>query len=360
MPKTWYGLAKEFVGAGHRASILARKFPGQPDEERVGELRIIRTTGFAQGTSVGRDLAKDLIYATNLLPRLPPADILVTNDFWVPALASRFRRSAGAVVVCAARFPKGQYFLYEPVARIVAISTAVRSAIADERPALARRTVVIPLPVERGAAKPPDTPSKPRQPTLLYVGRIHPEKGIELLLQAFAIIAPRFREWRLRIVGPVAAADGGGGEQFDETVRLLARGLNVEFAGPVFDRSALAAEYATADLFCYPSIAERGEAFGVAPLESMAAGVPAVVSALECFGDFVRDGENGWVFDHRAAEADANLAEALARAMRDDETRSGFAERARADTERFSFAGIARQYLDEFERILVTRPKGRG
>ena len=63
-------------------------------------------------------------------------DILVTNDFWVPALAGRFRKEAGAVVVCAARYPKGQYWLYSQAAKVVAISTAVRSAIVAERPAL--------------------------------------------------------------------------------------------------------------------------------------------------------------------------------------------------------------------------------
>ena len=163
-----------------------------------------------------------------------------------------------------------------------------------------RRTIVIPLPIDVDALACKNRSRGTQERTLLFVGRVHPEKGIELLLRAFAIIATRFPEWRLKIVGPVDEADGGGGSQFDGRIRALAEGLNVEFPGPVFDAAVLAAEYRNADLFCYPSLADRGEAFGVAPLESMAAGVPPIVSTLECFRDFICDGENGWVFDHRA------------------------------------------------------------
>ena len=95
MQKAWYGLAQEFVRAGHRVVLLARKFPGQSGAETMADLRIVRTLGFAQGRSLTRGLAKDLVYALNLLPRLPQADILVTNDFWTPALAGLFRRGAG-------------------------------------------------------------------------------------------------------------------------------------------------------------------------------------------------------------------------------------------------------------------------
>ena len=145
MQKTWHGLAREMAQAGHEVTVVARKFPGQPSEEKLDGMRFLRTRGFSQGKHVAWDLVKDLIYAVNAVPRLPPADILVTNDFWAPALAARFRRSSGAVVLSAGRFPKGQYGLYPRAAGIDAMSSAVREANAAEQPALAARTVVIPL-----------------------------------------------------------------------------------------------------------------------------------------------------------------------------------------------------------------------
>jgi glycosyltransferase involved in cell wall biosynthesis len=354
MSKTWYALAQAFDRAGHRVTLVARKYAGQPDVGTEGNLRFMRTRGFEQGRSVIVDLGKDLLYAANALQSLPAADILVTNDFWMPVLAGFFRRRTGAMVVCAARYPKGQYRLYGRATRIVAISTAVQSAIAAEAPGLAPRTTVIPLPVDTDALGRGEGASPPEKRTLLFVGRVHPEKGIELLVAAFSRLAPRFPDWRLRIVGPIAVAEGGGGERFDRFLRDRARAFDVEFGGPIFDASALAAEYRRAALFCYPSLADRGEAFGVAPLEAMAAGVPPVVSALECFGDFVRDGRNGWVFDHRGANAESALVEVLAQAMQDGEARRCRGESARADAMRFGYAAVAGQYLALFERILAT------
>ena len=355
MPKVWHGLAQEFARLGHQVSIMARKFPGQPDEERDGNIRVFRTRGFAQSASLGRDVVKDFVYAANLLRQLPAADILVSNDFWVPALAPNLRPSSGPTVVCAARFPKGQYRLYPRVAKIVAISSAVRSAIVREQPRMSDRTVVIPLPVDFSAFVPAVQSPAAGKRTLLYVGRVHPEKGIDLLLRSFAIAAARAPNWRLRIVGPEDESDGGGGARFARSLRELARGLDVEWCGPVFDRAALAAEYRKADLFCYPSLADRGEAFGLAPLEAMASGVPPVVSALECFRDFVRDRENGWIFDHRSQHSNSRLADVLTHAMTDPAARARLGARGLVDARRFAYPVVAQQYLDEFGRILKSR-----
>ena len=358
MAKSWHALAREMVRSGHELTVMARSFPGQPAQETLDGVRFLRTRGFAQGRSVTCNLMKDLVYALSALPKLPAADILVTNDFWLPVLASRFRKSAGAVVISAARFPKGQYRLYRGAARIVAISGAVKAAIAEQEPLVAGRTVVIPLPVDLELFR--STPAMEHSGrsgrTLLYVGRVHPEKGLDLLLRAFGQLGGRFPEWRLRIVGPVAVSEGGGGEAVLAHLRGLAQGQRVEFRGPVFDSEALAAVYRSGDLFCYPSIAESGEAFGVAALESMAAGVAPVVSNLSCFRDFVRDGENGWVFDHRGPAAEEALAGVLARAMLDEPLRRRAAEVALRQISRFDFAAVAGCYLGEFERILGAVP----
>lgn len=357
MQKSWHGLARELARAGHEVTIVARAFPGQPPAEIFEGVHFRRIRGYSQGRHLAWDLAKDLLYAVNVLPQLPLADILVTNDFWVPALAARWRRSAGAVVVSAGRFPKGQYRLYRRAARVVAISTAVRDAIVTEQPEVGARTVVIPLPLDLELF-PPTPPGSADDRTLLYVGRVHPEKGVEILLRAFARLGERFPEWSLRIVGPVVEKEGGGGEVYLRRLRELARGQRVDFRGPVFDPAALATIYRSADLFCYPSLAERGEAFGVAALESMAAGVAPVVSDLACFRDFLRDGENGWVFDHRSPRAVEALAHTLAQAMEGPALRKRAGSAARTRAEGFSFASIAGKYLEEFSRIVGGASQG--
>ena len=57
------------------------------------------------------------------------------------------------------------------------------------------------------------------------------------------------------------------------------------------------------DIYCYPSLADKGETFGVAPLEAMALGIPTIVSDLDCFKDFITDRVSGLIFDHRADDA---------------------------------------------------------
>jgi len=352
IPRMWHGLAKEFSRQGHEVCIFARRYPGQADEENVGGVRFLRVGGFEQGRSLALDLVKDIAYALTAIWRLPDADILITNDFWLPAFAPYLRRRAGRVVVNANRFPKRQYFLYRGAARIAAASTAVRDAIVTQTPALRDRVRVFPNPVDTRIMSPDDGPKKRDSRVLLYVGRLHPEKGVHLLAAAFARIALRHPGWRLRIVGPWKFEEGGGGQAYVQRLRVTLKDVPSEIAEPQFDPAALASEYRAASLFCYPSLAEKGESFGLAALEAMACGVPTVVSALECFRDFVQDGSTGWVFDHKSADPEAALAEALDRAMADPERALDIGRRAGTAAREFGYAEVAARYLADFKELL--------
>ncbi len=350
--KLWHTLAVEFARAGHAAVIVARAFPGQPAAECREGVRYLRWGGFDQSLSVRRDLLKDFFYAARTTFQLPAADILVTNDFWLPCMAAWLRPAAGKVVVNANRFPKGQFRLYRRVARIAAASSAVRNAVVAQCPALADRTFVFPNPVDTSLLKPVRRETGAEK-VLLFVGRLHPEKGCHLLVPAFARFLRTCPGWRLRLVGPVDTGHGGGGDEYRRRLEGLAAGLPVEFVGPVFDPVKLAACYQQADLFCYPSLAEMGEAFGVAPLEAMACGVPAVVSSLDCFRDFITDGINGVFFDHRAADPETQLATALQIAVASDSALLAMGQAAASSSQRFSVPAVARQYLEDFAALIA-------
>ncbi len=353
VPRMWQGLAEHFARAGHEVTIFARAFPGQPERETLAGVRYQRWGGFDQSLSVRNDLLKDLAYAVRACRRLPSADILITNDFWLPVFASR-RRTVGRVVINANRFPKGQFWLYKKAARIAAASSPVRDAIAAQCPALAERTRVFPNPIDTAVFRPgPPRRAGGGSKTLLYVGRVHPEKGVHLLVEAFRAIHPKRSNWRLRIVGPTAVAQGGGGVAYAERLANLAEGLPVEISEPIYDLAQLADCYRAADLFCYPSIAEQGESFGVAPLEAMACGVVPVVSALACFRDFINAGENGLVFDHRADRPTIGLSEQLLTATGDDALRATMATRAAQTARRFSYETVAADYLKDFATLLA-------
>lgn len=347
MAKAWDAIAREFARRGHSVHVYCRSWPGQPEREVRDGVHFVRSGGFSQSRSIALDLLRDFGWALRLVPQLPDADVLVTNDFWLPALAPRLRQRAGRVFVCAARFPKRQYWLYRRAARVVALSGAVAREIARQEPPLAGKVRVIGLPVDASPAA-GLTRDDDSQPLLQYVGRVHPEKGVHLLVAAFERLRAEFPQWALRIVGPTDVAQGGGGDGYVAQLRALSNGAAVRIAGPVFDAAQLAQVYASGELLCYPSVAERGEAFGAVPLESMAAGVPPIVSSLECFADFVHDGENGWVFDHRGTDPVTALANVLRDAMGDAPGRRRRGIRGRAEAEGHSVAAIASRYLEEF------------
>jgi len=194
-----------------------------------------------------------------------------------------------------------------------------------------------------------------REKIILYVGRVHPEKGLHLLIDAFTGGArTTFADWKLVIVGSAEERLGGGGEKYLLDLKRRAQNAReqVIFRGGVYDPVALEGEFRTATLFVYPSLAERGEAFGVAPLEAMAHGCAVLVSNLECFHDFVRNGETGRIFDHRTADPTRTLQEAMESVIVDPTLLSRLAEagyRASAD---YSPERVADQFLNDFDSVI--------
>jgi glycosyltransferase involved in cell wall biosynthesis len=120
---------------------------------------------------------------------------------------------------------------------------------------------------------------------------------------------------------------------------------------PVFDDNGLKQVYHDTDIFCYPSIAAQGETFGVAIAEAMAAGAVPVVSRLDCFTDFIADGENGLVFDHTSPDAAARLAAALGKLLTDPVLRTRLAVAARRRTEPYDFPRFASALLEDFKTL---------
>lgn len=389
--RLWEGLAREFAKQGHEVTIFAREFPGQAADETVEGIRYVRRGGYAQSTSIKRDLLQCLLYALKVAPHVPAGDVVVTNDFWLPAVLPWMRPSAGKVIPCLQRFPKKQGALYGKSAALAAVSQAVADAVKQQSPSVADKVVVVPNAIDEVFLEETKGPKDQKTKRLeaggepvriLYVGRIHPEKGLGLLASALRLLAagdqrtksPKDQEskqggeqgedqktkrhrdqeadWECVLVGPVKQSEGGGGEAFARKLQRELEGLPARFSPPVYDPSALVGVYDEADVFVYPSVAESGESFGIAPLEAMARGVAPVVSDLAVFRDYLEPGVNGLVFDHRAADAPQRLAETLRDLIRDKDLRLRMGARARQTAERFSPAAVAGRYLSLFERCL--------
>lgn len=351
-------LAGAYRDAGHKVTIVSRRFADFAEDEVVDGVRHLRIASSDRWPSLAVNLGLDLLYSLRVARALPPADITITNSFFLPLVLPRMR--AGKIYVQIGRYPKGQMALYSRADRLQAVSKAVGDAVVRQAPWLAPKVRVIGYAI-------PDVfftanGDVPRGRVVLYVGRIAREKGIELVLAAFAMLRERLPAdvlgaWTLRIIGPHRIEQGGDGDEYLSELRALAaeRALACEFAGPIFDQQALAAAYRRAAIFVYPSLAETGEALPVAPLEAMAAGCAVVVSGLQCFADYIEDGVTGLTFDHRGSDPAADLAARLARLIGEADVLRRIATGGRRVAANFSVAPIAARMLDDFRTLLGLR-----
>lgn len=358
--KIWHRLGELMAEAGHDVTIISRRWPQLPDRESRGRLTHLRLRGMNHTRFLPFNLALDFIWGLRVARALPPADVVVCNTVSLPVYLRRCKPKAGRVAVVLGRMPKGQNKFYGGVDSILATSTAVADRARRENPKLASRLFQFPNPIDWSALAGPRPVPLSEEITIGYVGRIHPEKGLELLLEAAAHLSRRtdLPAWRVRLVGPVAVTQGGGGESYRDSLharfdRIL--GHRWEILPPVFSAAALAEIYRGIDIFCYPSLAAQGEGLSIAPIEAMAAGAVPVVSQLDCYRDLVAPGENGFQFDQTAFSAVTELTSILERLLMDSALRQRVAARAQATARRFDYAVTARLLLDEFARLLSSR-----
>ena len=348
--KVWFALGQEFVRRGHTVVQISRSHPDLPARQEIEGVRHVRVPGFSQPRSILWLKCLDLLYSLRVRQILPEADILVTNTFWLPLLTRTARH--GLVCVHVARGPKGQIRFYAQAARLHAVSHAIADQIIAQAPRLQVRVRVIPnaLPFRMDREV-----RSARERTILFVGRVHPEKGLELFLRALPHLPAEMRAaWKITIVGPHETHLGGGARPFCTNCRRWANGAARVSNGPqIFDPEKLAKEYRSSLVFAYPSVAETGEAFGVAPIEAMAYGCAPFVSNLACFRDYIEDGVTGFVFDQRAAEPEKCLAARLADLLGlGPEQIMRIGARARAKVAQFDVKTIAQRYLEDFSSLL--------
>jgi glycosyltransferase involved in cell wall biosynthesis len=183
-------------------------------------------------------------------------------------------------------------------------------------------------------------------PPVLFVGGVSPRKGVHVLVDAFARVAPRLPGVELRIVGPPGEYDLA--ETFDLTDREQVRRIHSLYGGyPARLRASLGPDlasrvsftgrisptelldhYLSASVFAFPSLWPEG--FGLPPVEAMAAGVPVVASRIGALSETTVDGETGYLVEPGDS---VGLADRIADLLTDEDRRTRMgraaAERAR-------------------------------
>ncbi|EQB04484.1 hypothetical protein L288_13925 [Sphingobium quisquiliarum P25] len=353
--KIFYALCEEFARRGHDVTMISRAYGEFPREEVINGVRHLRVRSRDMPRNKIIFRLADILYAWRIRKAMPQADVTITNSVSAPVIIPRHK--AGKIYVDVARYPKGQMALYSRVDRLQCCSSHIARAVIEQTPSVAHLVKAIPNALTSVFAREAEAPlSLEKEKQIVFVGRVAREKGIHLLIRAFALLSRRYPDWRLVVVGPHLESQGGDGEAFMAELKQQAQdsGAPIDFTGPVFDQQKLADHFRRSALFVYPSVAELGEAFPVAPLEAMACGCAPIVSDLGCFEDAITPGVHGLSFDHRDPTGEP-LAQALEKLMLDEALRRRFAEASKAKSQEYVPERVAQLFLEDFS-VLTGMP----
>lgn len=223
---------------------------------------------------------------------------------------------------------------YPRAASVVALTAASAEAMRDWHP---KPAAVIPSAVDtsRSPIKPAPADETGRRKIVLGVGRLAWEKGFDRLIAAFASVALRHPDWKLRIVGE--------GPMRDNLQRQMSESGLEQRADLLGWQCDIDACYRSADLFVLSS---RYEGFPSALLEAMATGLPCL--AVDCESgprEIIRSGVDGVLVPEEPATA---LSDELDLLMNDRERRMQLGRAASQTVQRFSWNAM----VDAYEELL--------
>ena len=229
--------------------------------------------------------------------------------------------------------------------RIIAFSPHERDAMARLYGADARKVSLVPCGVDLEVFRPLDQKSvRSRlglngEKILLYVGRVEPIKGLDLLVETAAQMDST-EGVRMMVVG----ADVNGDREMHR-VKQLAKERDLEdkidFVGQV-DHDDLPLYYNAADVCVVPSYYES---FGLVALESMACGTPVVATRVGGLSTIIHHGRTGYLKSWRCPEAFANSVEMI---ISSDGLQQSMGEAARKRAEGMGWDNVASLMWDEY------------
>lgn len=331
--------------------------------ERVTSHEIRNGVPVTRAGSLGMMGSVGLSVALPFELRRMPADVTVVHEPNPVALVADFltRRRGPLVVYFHSEVVRPQWkyaLLYRPflarvldrAARVIVASPAMAATavqLADHRD----KCVVIPYGIDTAPfaltpaveARAAAIRAESDLPLMLFVGRLVPYKGIDVLLRAMVDVPAR-----LAVVG-----NGPLGASLQRLATDLGIADRVSFPGGLPDAEVVAL-YHACDAFVLPSVT-RAEAFGMVQLEAMACGKPVISTDLPSGVPWVnRHGETGLVVPPGDSGA---LAAAMSTLLADEPLRRRLGAAARARVEReFTAERMAERMVALYREVLAGEP----
>ncbi len=207
---------------------------------------------------------------------------------------------------------------------------------------------VIPNGIDIDQFKPAGQKESEEKKNLLFISRIHPKKGLEMLIDAWAAMGDEHRKnWQLQIAG-------NGEEYYIQTLRKMIHALGLEASiqilGPVFGKEKLQL-YQNASLFILPTYSEN---FGIVIAEALACGVPVITTKGAPWEDLEK-AQCGWWIPATTEAIGEVLITALAK-NRDDLNAMGLRGR-RLVEEKYNMQTVAGQMIALYQWLINKQEK---
>ena len=182
---------------------------------------------------------------------------------------------------------------------------------------------------------------------VLFVGRVEPLKGLDLLLQAAAQMETG-QAVKVMVVGGIEEGDTEV-SRLQDSARDLGIDRVIEFVGRV-DQDELPIYYNAADVCVMPSYYES---FGMAALEAMACGTPVVASRVGGLSTVVHHGHTGFLKSWRCPEAFANSLDMI---LSSEDLQDSMGKAARKRAEGMSWENVAARIVDVYRAAVPEGP----
>jgi phosphatidylinositol alpha-mannosyltransferase len=330
------GLARSLRTLGHDARVFAPCDGAPPD---AGITPLGRSVPLAANGSIAplapdlpcalrtiRVLADEDLDVVHLHEPLVPGPTLTTLLFTELPTVGTFHRAGASTA----------YAILRPAVRYAARKLGVRCAVSEDAAATATaalggeyEVVFNGIEVTRFAKADPWPTSGP---TILFVGRHEPRKGLDVLIDAMDRLPAATRLW-------VA----GNGEQTPELRTRTQDDPRVEWLGSISEDEKMR-RLRGADVFCAPSL--HGESFGVVLLEAMAAQTAIVASDIPGYRRVARPDADALLVPPGDADA---LAGALCRVLDDSGLAGRLVESGDARAWSFSMDSLAELYVEKYD-----------
>ena len=194
--------------------------------------------------------------------------------------------------------------------------------------------------------RPSALPFLPTPGRVIYVGQIIPPKGVDVLLEAIALVRARGIPVTLDIVGDVEGWEAPTFSGYRASIRRRASQPDLVDAVRLLGlRDDVPTLLAAASLHCLPSRPEQKEGFTVATLEAKRAGLPSVVTQCGALPEMIRHKVDGWICSDVTPQA---VAEGLVYFLEDPHRARAASDEARASERLFNHARFAAEWADVF------------